>query len=824
MFARECKTDFQEILMGAEQALAEDTESIALSLGTRVQHLLVDEMQDTSVTQFRLLQNLVHSWDGASQTVFLVGDPKQSIYRFRQAEVALFAYARRCGLGGVSLEALTLTSNFRSQQSLVETTNKYFTHVFRKVSDADGIEFSPSLSAHCEEPEERVHWHPQVTDANAKDAEDEEESSLLEPASEPSIIEAKNLCEVIELYQTEDRKDGKTTRIAVLVSNKRHALPIFKEMQQRQILYRAIDMETLTDRQPLLDLLAITRALLHAADRTAWLAVLRSPWCGLTLADLHTLCGGDDPQLQRWTVPELLRERIALLSPDGHRRARLVANTMALAAMRGPQEKLATLVERVWHTLEGLACVAASDLPALEQFFMLLHTLENEGETLTSARLEKRMQQLHAAPMAGEHAEAAVEVLTIHKAKGLEWDVVLLPSLHRRPGNDAAKLFVWSQEIRLNPDTESTDQDALQSKIFLAPIRHVAEDSEPIGKYVRERIARRAAEEYKRLFYVASTRARKGVHLFATVKKNKKGEFKAPDARSLLHIAWPFAEEFFGMLAADNLRTMPEPRLEPVIEVAPQIAASAAPINVQRTIPLSNFRRLPDDWAPASLPPDVGHVPNVEKAEALADDATLTILRPEGSWKSRLFGTVIHALMQPLASILRETNDEDTLQYAVERLRPVALARMAQGGYAPQDAQAAAERILRVLMDVARDPMARWLLAKHVPVDPLLPEFEIPLTALVGTTIRSVRLDRMFVAGVKPGDLGSECLWIVDFKTSTHGEKNLEQFLAEQKIQYTGQMQVYAEVVRAAFPDPMPIHAGLYFPLLQKFVWWNMPV
>ncbi len=277
-----------------------------------------------------------------------------------------------------------------------------------------------------------------------------------------------------------------------------------------------------------------------------------------------------------------------------------------------------------------------------------------------------------------------------------------------------------------------------------------------------------------------------------------------------------------GAGRSDNVREMPAAEVEPVAGVAEAIAAGAATNVEARRIPLSNFRRLPSDWTPASLPPDVGRSGNLERMETAAEENAPTILRPEGSWKARLFGTVIHSLMQPLAAILRANEETGAVQAAIEGVRPIALMRMAQGGYAPKEAQAAADRILRVLLDTARDPVARWLLAKHTGVDSQLPEFEVPLTALVGKTIRSVRLDRMFVAGTEPGVDGNDCSWIVEFKTSTHGEMDLEKFLAEQKIQYAGQMQVYAEVVRATFPDPRPIHVGLYYPLLQKFIWWGL--
>ncbi len=810
VFAQEGKTDFTELLLAAQQALADDTNSIALALGTKIQHLLVDEMQDTSVTQFHLLRHLVQSWDGFSQTVFLVGDPKQSIYRFRQAEVALFALARDFGLGDVQFETISLTSNFRSQQRLVETTNQYFAQVFLETTDTDNIHFHPSLAANLEVSSDaswdRVHWHPLI---NAKQKSEPD-------AMNPSLVEAQTLCDVIEGYRSEDQANDCPRSIAILVSNKRHVWPILKEMQRRKISYRAIEMDTLTDRQPLLDLLAITRCLLHAADRIAWLAVLRAPWCGLTLADLHMLCGTEDARWQSCTVPELLRERLSLLSGDGQQRAERVWRALEQARSLLPQERLSSLVERIWHTLGGQACVSASELLAIEQFFTMLSDLEMEGVRLTATRIEERMQKLYAPTPAQE--KGSVEVLTMHKAKGLEWDIVLLPGLHNKPRNDDPKLLAWAEDIQPTPE------GALESRFFLAPIRHASEEKEPIGAYIHQRIAKREKEERKRLLYVACTRARRELHLFATLARNENGELARPNARSLLHIAWPFAKEMFTQQpeqsdAANNILTMPAPRLQPRSGIAASLVAEAQPGEAPR-LPLSNFRRLPSGWTPTSLPPDVGQPAAWEPEETATEDTASAILRPEGSWKARLFGTVVHALMQPLARILRAQKDEEHIHDAVQQLRQPALLRMMQGGYAPNDAQVAADRIARVLLEVALDPVAQWLLAAHPSVDPLLPEFEVPLTALLQKTVRNVRLDRMFLAGPEPLTAGNQQLWIVDFKTATHGERDLEPFLAEQKNLYTRQMQVYAEVARAAYPQPTAIHLGLYYPLLQKLIWW----
>ena len=88
-------------------------------------------MQDTSTGQYEFIQLLTRGWDGHSQTVFLVGDPKQSIYMFRQARVERFLSTLRSEqLGEMTLTTLRLTTNFRSQKPLVESFNADFTAIF----------------------------------------------------------------------------------------------------------------------------------------------------------------------------------------------------------------------------------------------------------------------------------------------------------------------------------------------------------------------------------------------------------------------------------------------------------------------------------------------------------------------------------------------------------------------------------------------------------------------------------------------------------------------------------------------------------------------
>ena len=115
VFQSRNQVDFTEIAQGALRALGdlEAPTDLALALDYRIRHLLIDEFQDTSISQYELIEKLTAGWEpGDGRSMLAVGDPMQSIYRFREAEVGLFLRARAAGIGNIALQPVTLSRQF----------------------------------------------------------------------------------------------------------------------------------------------------------------------------------------------------------------------------------------------------------------------------------------------------------------------------------------------------------------------------------------------------------------------------------------------------------------------------------------------------------------------------------------------------------------------------------------------------------------------------------------------------------------------------------------------------------------------------------------
>ncbi len=805
VFALRGQCDFAEPGLLAQVALRRDgaVNDYNDALGMKLQHLLVDEMQDTSSSQYELIQLLTQGWDGQSQTVFLVGDPKQSIYLFRQARVERFVRTMQTErFGDLPVSRLQLTANFRSQRGLVNDFNESFSLLFPREVNATNPEEVPYVEAKAvrrasQTKSLNVVWHARVL---ASGAEPEETKRARRHETK---LEAKSVRAIVESWRGRPLPEGRNEpwKIAVLVRSRKLLANIMTELKDESkgsIPYRAVEIEGLGERQEVLDLFALTRALLHPADRVAWFAVLHAPWCGLGLADLHMLAGADDPVWAERCVEDVVAERGDLLSEESC--ARLARVWPVLQAARNHRSGLtmAQRVERTWRSLGGDVYLRHAEMANVRRYLQLLDEVEKQGELLDLRLLKGRLNQLFAeeASVAG-----AVDLMTIHGAKGLEWDVVIVPGLEKKPPVSREKLLTWN---------EIDSADAHAASIVLAPIVSRGEGSKELNDWLKGIEKARDAAERKRLFYVACTRAREELHLFAAPDETSKGDVQRPYG-SLLATAWPAAEKHFANVTpvSQNQTNMfvmslfPEEGDEGVIDTLAASDESQEQPALLKRLPL-NFNTEARFAASRRL--------SYGDPEAASDDAPFN--RPEGSFEARAFGNAVHAFIEILTKRLADGIDVEMLSREVGGWTPRIGAVLRGDGLPPAVIERLTTRVKTVLINTLTDPDGLWVLSPH---DEALSEH-----ALTSWDERrsSVRLDRIFLAGAEPHDTGNDYLWIIDYKTSSHGRSGVDEFLAEERAKYGSQMEAYGRMMRERVPTGR-LRVGLYYPALPRLIWWQ---
>ncbi|HZV55936.1 MAG TPA: UvrD-helicase domain-containing protein [Rhodocyclaceae bacterium] len=685
------EADFVEVALRARQALGSEAQptDLALALDYRIRHLLVDEFQDTSPTQVELLVRLTAGWtpdDGRS--LFLVGDPMQSIYRFRKADVGLFLDVAGSGLGMLPVERLQLYRNNRSQAPVVAWVNKTFAQVFPAGDDiaSGAIRYRPSAATPEDGGDAGVTGHPLVVEADG----------------DAQLVEAREILAIIDA----ERAAAPMRTIAVLVRARDHLSTLVGEIRRRrpELRFQAVEMERLADRQPVQDLLALTRALLHRGDRVSWLAILRAPWCGLTLADLHALAAGDHIS----TIWHLSNdtERVALLSPDGQARLSCLTAVVGEALRHQGRAPIRRWVEGVWLLLGGPACLSsATDLADARAFFDLLDEMAAGGR-LALDRLDKEVGELFAAP--DPQADGSLQFMTLHKAKGLEFDTVILPGLNRKPGGGDTPLMRW-EEVLVAGDEH----------LVVAPMKKRRRDGENLPTpydYLNRLERRRSQHEAARVLYVGATRAIRRLHWLAAVTPSSKGEIR-PQAGSLLELLWPAVSAEFDAVAA-------------VAEAAgdgqaqwdfvPRLLRLAEPV-------VAELPTTPATSLPASEP---GAEEGGEPLDALV-------------------GTLVHAYLEMIAGDGLDAWPPER----VATLRAAMEIWLAQQGCGDRDAALGAERTQAALATTLGSDDGRWVLQVR---DEAAAELAIVKVSDGGTPTHVV--DRTFVEdGVR---------WIIDYKTA----------------------------------------------------------
>lgn len=754
VFQDQAKIDFAEISSRAQLALGSWLEptDLALILDRRIQHLLIDEFQDTSISQFLLLQTLTAGWaPGDGRTFFAVGDPMQSIYSFREAEVGLFLQARQSGLGHIPLTVLTLSVNFRSQSGIVHWLNQTFPQVLPSAEEplTGSVPYARADAFHSQTKARAVSIHP-FWDARYGP-------------------EAQTVISLI-LQAREENPQG---TVAVLVRSRLHLQAIMPALRRAGLHFQALDIDALSQRPVIQDLCSLAKALQHPGHNLAWLAVLRAPWCGLGLEDLDILTGDKHHFL---VLSRLLDEEVVCrLSAQGQERLRRVRLILENALQQRQRTGLRRQIESCWQALGGPDCLQSeSEGQDAEVFFQLLQNQFASAPHELVDKLDQALISLFARPET--QADQSLQLMTIHRAKGLQFDTVILPGLGRSTRPDEHQLLVWLERSRSDGHSE----------LLMAPRTETGKETDPIYAYIQRLIRHKVQHEDGRLLYVAATRARKHLHILGHCNLNEQGQVRQPETNSLLASLWPAVQEEFEQAAKTGAEKSPD------LQQTQKESAQAAP--------KQTLYRLKPGWQapqlPSGLKPAAGRDSIPDQEDIIFDWAGEIV---------RCVGTCVHGWLLVLAREGLQAWGREK----VHSLRQVFSRQLLELGLLEKELEKGVALVQEALENTLQDRLGRWILAPHRQA-----KNEYALSGLVKGQVTSVVMDRSFVdeQGLR---------WIIDYKTSRHTGTDLQGFLDQEQARYQGQMEIYARLMQAR--EQRPIRLGLYFPLLSGWRNWTWP-
>jgi len=731
IFSEQGKTDFTEISLAAREALGteDDPTDLLLYLDHKIQHILVDEYQDISYKQYDLLIRLTAGWTpGDGRTMFIVGDPMQSIYRFRDAEVGLFLKTKNEGLGNIDLKFLTLQTNFRSKKPIVDWINECFRSIFPKTNNQDlgAITYSPSRAEQTETNESDVFFH-----------------ATHESFTNNEAIEVTNL--IISL-----RNKYPVKSIAILVRARNHLKSIVKQFHERKIPFRAEDIDSLTSRPEIMDLLALMRALTSLHDRVAWLSTLRAPWCGLSLADLHKICDFDN----NTPVWELLkdRKRINTISPTGQKRIKRITSIFLNSLKTLPLSNFRDVLEGCWIQLGGPSYANPDIFPDIEIFFEKVSEFLESNELSNIRAFQDDINHLFSNSWV--ESDQAVQIMTMHKSKGLEFDIVIIPGLEKTSKAEEKRLVYWMPH---------------GDDLLLAPIEEKGGPDSKIYKFLSRFDRDKSDYEALRLLYVAATRTKLQLHLFGQFLETQN---KFPRKGSFLGKLWPFIQEIWPKESNFN-------------ETKSQNSDETTNILTPKIWRLSDNYQLPETH------------PSIEIENTIEIQNELE--NPEFSWAgsgARALGIVMHRYFQTLAEEGEKKWTEERIK-ELESLIPVALKSQ---GLPPQMILEETKKGKTMLSNILNHPEGRWILESHKDA-----RCEYSLSQIKNNIYQSRIIDRTFVDE-------NNSRWIIDYKTGEHMGANLEKFLKNEKERYFNQLTQYEKLFKQLGEQRL-IKKALYYPM-----------
>ncbi len=784
--------DYDDLIIKTRDLLTDSAKASAwvmFKLDGGLSHILVDEAQDTAPEQWDLILALASEFfagDGQSdapRSLFVVGDVKQSIYSFQRADPAVFRAVRqviadRSAEANNALKEIPFRFSFRSAPAVLAAVDATF-------ADA------PARDGVLEDGEEKLSHRSMRPDAPGR----VEIWPLVEPPADDDLDPWEAQTKPVETLPALERlADGIAGRIAAMIgrdtvpSRGRLAGPgdimvlvrrrgplvdaLIRRLKQRGVPVAGVDRLVLGEQIAVMDLLALGHFLLLPEDDLTCATILKSPFIGFDDDDLFDLAY-DRGKSSLW---RRLRDR----AQDSNRFAAAVAwlsDLLAQVDFLRPYEFFTRILDSI---CPAPAATALTGRQALE-YRLGTEVEEPVEEFLAQAILYERANLpvlqgfLHwfstgTAEIKRDLDTASgqsVRILTVHGAKGLQAPIVILPDAPSKPRTDQGPALHWLSGPRRGPSA------AAPEAMIWTPSRRY---EEPVAQTLRMEAVRRQEEEYRRLLYVAMTRAEDRLIVCGHLGKRPQSDTWYDLVRHGLENAdgvecLPFdgGPDWTGeqLVLADTITegAKKDATTQPAIAGDADETAAVLPA-----------------WANAPAPPEpLPPNPLAPSRPATPDPPVLSPIVTTESGADRFQrGRVVHLLLQHLPGL------------PAERRRTIGLTLIGHNRFAGLDEAAAA-----VLVDEA------LAVLDHADFAPLFgpgSRAEVPLTGLVegpdAVQVVSGQVDRILVTDQE--------VLVVDYKT----QRPAPETAADAPVAYLNQMAAYRAVLAGVFPG-RPVHCAL---------------
>lgn len=431
--------DFTYLTIKAIEQLKSDQLSQSTQYAMQIKHLLIDEFQDTSHLQAILIESLIALWVEINHhSLFIVGDPMQSIYKFRQADVRLFKQVQNEGIGNIKPTSLALTTNFRSSSTLIDHFNNTFKFIFPDQDDLPlgGITYHSSVAAHHQSG--HVAWW-----------DDTEINSILEYIQQVP----------------------KNETIAILARSRAHLLPIYEALPSN---VNTPGLFFLYEYPWIQEIASITLAIFNPDDIAQLgiqrLAILKKPWSDIIEKNSF------DNEL-------MLAQYILNAQKNIHQ---MYASDLLMPVLE-------VFLPNHYHH------------PITQYFLKQIDILQDESISIDRKNIHHLLTHLR--PEVEQIASSNIHLMTIHQSKGLEFDHVIIPSIHSRAMHDPDQLIHWFQYDPKKP-------------MMIGNIQDKSDQIDLINNVLRSLNQKSNFYEMQRLLYVAATRAKTNLIYVGNADKN----------------------------------------------------------------------------------------------------------------------------------------------------------------------------------------------------------------------------------------------------------------------------------------------------------------